>query len=53
VKYVTGVIDAASMTVKGLKSVSSYSQNKEEEQLYYEKPLYHKFKIIRPYDRID
>lgn len=34
VKSVTGVIDAASMTVKGLKSASSYNQNNKDKKSY-------------------
>ena len=34
VKSVTGVIDAASMTVRGIKSASSYSDNALDETRY-------------------
>lgn len=46
-------MDAASMTVQGIRSASSYHQNNQNEFLNLEKPLYHKFKIIRPYDKTD
>ena len=49
VKPVTGIMDAVSFTIKGIKTVSSYRTEVEEYCLYLERPIYHKFRIIRPY----
>lgn len=54
IKPVTGLMDAASMTVHGLKSTTSYKENDEaEDYSCMDKPLYHKFRVIRPFDSAD
>ena len=55
IKPVTGLMDAASLTVHGIKSSSTYldKSNFSEELFCMEKPLYHKFKVIRSYDLTD
>lgn len=51
-KPVTGLMDATSMTIQGLRSVSSYNDKNEEIFKGLEKPLYHRFRVIRSYDRV-
>ena len=48
-------MDAASMTVHGIQSISTYKDEVSfsSEFSFLIKPLYHKFKVIRPHDSAD
>lgn len=55
IKPVTGIMDAASMTVHGIKSMSTYidHQSFASEFSSLTKPLYHKFNVLRAHDPVD